>query len=340
MFEEHSRSDADSGMPQRPAQNRSISGSFIQSRAAVDEERAEAHRNTTVWMQSASCTTATSAVRHISSFVARCGSAPGGAQRSLDARRRRHGRVAIACQGRRSWTWAATTISLLSFLFAVAGEDSYWINAAPAQVIIGQRISVAISGANFLVGASDYYCRFEATTIVNAFIGEFERRDSPLTILAHDSAVCNTPEWDLPATNTILKMVKSDEFIRKEGRQKSFHFLHALNGSEPASGIASGTQSITIFGNGFCPASSCPGALYTSSFSGSAGRQVTSTSCTVPENSRGQKVICQTPQWTFPAESTLVSLRKNGELIEGKRLMKYSSIQIYVSYKARLLIDL
>ena len=236
------------------------------------------------------------------------------------ARRRGLGGGAYGeCRHRGTWTqtWAAATLSLLNVLFAVAGEEPFWNSAAPAQVLVGLRLNVSVVGSGFRVGARDYFCRFE-TAFVKPRVGEFEARDSPLTILSPDQAQCTTPPWDLPATETVLKVIKAFGTIRKKGHQHAFHFLHALDSCEPSSGKANGAETITIAGHGFCPQSLCPGSTYVSAFSGRGGRQAVSEPCTVNWFQGGHRLVCQTPRWAFPAEETRISIMKDGELVAGE----------------------
>jgi hypothetical protein len=245
---------------------------------------------------------------------------PGPAPRAGAARRRRRGGGASGeCRHRGTWTqtWAAATLALLNVLFAVAGEEPFWSSAAPAQVLVGRRLNVSVVGSGFMVGARDYYCRFE-TAFVNPRVGEFEARDSPLTILSPDQAQCTTPPWDLPATETVLKVIKAFGTIRKKGHQLAFRFLQALDSCEPSSGKANGAETITIAGHGFCPQSLCPGSTYVSAFSGHGGRQAVSEPCTVHAFPGGHRLVCQTPRWAFPAEETRISILKEGELVAGE----------------------
>jgi hypothetical protein len=237
-----------------------------------------------------------------------------GRERRSDLRRQRRRAAAVTCRGRRYYTWAVAILAFLNILFAVALDETFWIGASPAQVIVGQRTAVTISGSGFLVTASDYNCRFE-TDIVNPFIGEFETRESPMTILSQDAAECTTPEWDLPATDATLKVVKADSYIRKEGRMKTLSFLHAINSSEPASGMSNGAQTVTISGAGF---GTLPGQVYTCTFTGTGGQQATSASCSVQENSAGHTLMCSTPKWPYPAGLTRLTVRANTELLIGE----------------------
>lgn len=235
-------------------------------------------------------------------------------ERRSDLRRWRRRAAAVTCRGCRYYTWAVAILAFLNILFAVAGDETFWIGASPAQVIVGQRTAVSISGSGFLVTAFDYYCRFE-TAIVNPSIGDFERRESPMTILSQNAAKCTTPEWDLPATDATLKVVKADAYIRKEGRMKTFRFLHAVNSSEPMSGISNGAQNVTINGVGF---GTLPGQVYTCTFTGTGGREATSAPCSVQENSAGNKLMCSPPKWPYPAGLTRLTVRVNDELLIGK----------------------
>ena len=251
----------------------------------------------------------------------RTGPAPrAGSERTAEARRRaRAGGASVACRRRGAWThtWLVATLALLNMLFTVAGVEPYWSSAAPAQVLAGRRLNVSVAGSGFLVGAGDYICRFE-TAIVKPLVGEFETRDSPLTILAPDRARCTTPEWNLPATETVLKVLKAGGTLRKQGPQHTFRFLLALAGCEPSSGKASGAEPVTLTGHGFCPPSLCPGATYTSAFSGRGGRQAVSEPCTVDAHLEGHRLVCPTPRWAFPAEATTISVLKDGELLAGE----------------------
>ena len=233
--------------------------------------------------------------------------------RSNFRQRMRIGSPAQTWRGSRCWTCAVAIFASLNTLFAVAGEEPYWLGASPAQVIVGQRANVTISGRGFLYGALDYRCRFEAA-IMNATIGEFEARESPMNILTKDSAECSTPDWDLPATDTTLKVQKADTIVRKAGNTTIFRFMNALQSSEPNSGGSKGAQKVTIIGVGF----GAPGRVYSCTFTGSGGRQVTSEPCTVVPDSNGQKLMCSTPKWPYPAELTALSVRQNDELITGE----------------------
>jgi hypothetical protein len=233
--------------------------------------------------------------------------------RSNFRQRRRFGAPAQTWRGSRCWTWAVAIFASLNTLFAVAGEEPYWLGASPAQVIVGQSAVVTISGRGFLYGALDYRCRFEAA-IMNATIGEFEARESPMNILTKDSAECSTPDWDLPATDTTLKVQKAGTIVRKAGNTTIFRFMNALQSSEPNSGGSKGAQKVTIIGVGF----GAPGRVYSCAFTGSGGRQVTSEPCTVDPDSNGQKLMCRTPKWPYPAELTALSVRQNDELITGE----------------------
>ena len=222
-------------------------------------------------------------------------------------------RAAKTCSPPGHLTWAVAIFAFLNILLTVTGEESYWIGASPAEVLVGQHVDVAIQGAGFLVGATDYYCRFE-TAIVNPFIGEFEVRDSPLVILAGNAAKCTTPAWDLPATQSVLKVVKADAYVRKEGSRKRFEFLPALSRSEPSSGPSAGAQLVTFSGYGF---GALPGTLYTSTFTGNGGRKTTSGPCTLVGNSVGHTIVCEAPSWPYPAGPTAVTIRNNNVLIPG-----------------------
>lgn len=225
--------------------------------------------------------------------------------------------MTIACRHRGTWKWAEATLALLNMLFSVAGEEPFWSNAAPAQVLVGRRLNISVVGSGFVVGARDYYCRFE-TAFVKPRVGEFEARDSPLTILSPDQAQCTSPPWDLPATETVLKVIKAFGTIRKKGRQHVFRFLHALDGCEPSLGKANGAENVTIAGHGFCPQSLCPGSTYASAFVGRGGRQAMSESCLVYAFPEGHRLVCLTPRWAFPAEETRISILKNGKLVAGE----------------------
>ena len=152
----------------------------------------------------------------------------------------------------------------------------------------------------------------------NPSSGSLRRATRPLTILAPDRARCTTPEWNLPATETVLKVLKAGGTLRKQGPQHTFRFLLALAGCEPSSGKASGAEPVTLTGHGFCPPSLCPGATYTSAFSGRGGRQAVSEPCTVDAHLEGHRLVCPTPRWAFPAEATTISVLKDGELLAGE----------------------
>jgi len=222
--------------------------------------------------------------------------------------------LSLRAQGRVSW--AAAVLAFLNTLFAVAGQEAFWRGAVPTQVFVGQRVTISLTGAGFLVGANDYSCLFQ-TEVVNQYIGEFEVRYSPLEILAEGSAECTTPEWDLPAMDTTLKIVKNDMYVRAEGPMTAFRFLHALRSSEPTEGPASGSQMVTISGYGF---GSLPGSLYTSIFTGSGGVQVTSV-CT--PDAISSSLVCETPKWPSSAGITALTIQNNGEVLSGILLCPY-----------------
>jgi hypothetical protein len=233
-----------------------------------------------------------------------------------------HRQTRISCKASSKWMWAVATLFFLHALFAVAGEQAYWASAVPGQVQVGQSVVVSISGAHFLVGAQDYRCRFE-TAIVNVTRGEFEVRQSPLTVLAHDSAKCTTPDWDLPATDTILKVVKSEDIVRKDGPMKTFRFIHAVLGTEPSTGPSHGSEIVTIYGQGF---GMLPGSQYRSKFTGRGGVSTTSEPCILGgrRSENLHAILCKTPKWPYPASLTTVTLWNNAELIVGDVTFNYT----------------
>ena len=220
----------------------------------------------------------------------------------------------VSGRGCSSHTWAAAMLALLQILFPVAGQEPFWASATPGHVTIGRHVLVSVAGSGFLIGAQDYECCFE-TTIVNPLIGEFESRRAPLTIKTEASAECTTPEWNLPATVAVLKVVKADAAIRKEGPMKTFRFLHALSSCEPSSGPSRGSQTVTIKGSGF---DKRVDSVYTSKFTGPGGLHVSSGPCSV--NVPAQALLCTTPKWPYPSSNTTVTVWTDDGLIGGSNL--------------------
>jgi len=226
---------------------------------------------------------------------------------------------------------------LIAGLYLLAGgahAQGFWKSASPLDLLAGQG-SVSVIGFGLSPGVTDYVCSFR-TNIVNPFRGEFEARTSVLRVMSPTDATCPAPAWDLPATTVVLEIYKADVLLTKQGPTVEIKMLPAVSGIAPATGPASGLQSVNISGVAFDARLGSNQAYYCI-FTGTGGRSKRSDPCSAISTT---VLSCPVPPWTYPAIEAVVTVfnqERQIERVSGSPILLYEylpSCDFYSSLSA------